>query len=380
MTDTKIAVSIIVPVYNVAPWLGLCLDSLIGQTLQNIEIICIDDKSTDNSLEILRQYEKQDKKIVVIALPENGGVSAARNAGLATAKGKYIGFVDSDDYIDPDFYEKLYSAADATDADIAKGEVLITDFDGSTSKRTSCLHKIRKNKIYFDNSFWSAIYSHDFIKKYQINFPPELTVSEDRFFLIQTVSRANKIELVEGTFYHYIRRINSLDSEQYCDEKIKSLAKMAESSVNLINSLDLDTETYNLIFSQKIRLLFEYAFYKTGSIEMMVLIVKTAIGLWSKNKHIDLYKSQNMDYAIYLAKQNEVRLLLYLLKKTNVQDAQIYKLKLLGFIPLLKIKNSHNMTTVCVFWFVPLIKIRHKSTKIIYRLFGLIPFLTKEEK
>ena len=99
-------ISVIVPVYNVEKYLARCLDSIINQTLADIEIICINDGSTDNSLEILNDYAKKDSRIKIID-QTNAGLSCARNAGMQIAQGEYIGFVDSDDWIDLDFYEKL---------------------------------------------------------------------------------------------------------------------------------------------------------------------------------------------------------------------------------------------------------------------------------
>lgn len=121
------------PVYNVAPWLSRGLDSLINQTLPEIEIICIDDKSTDNSLSLLLKYQKKNPKIHVIPLKTNGGVSVARNAGMAIARGEYLGFMDPDDFVDADFYEKLYIAAHTANADMSKGERRSFDDNGRAS-------------------------------------------------------------------------------------------------------------------------------------------------------------------------------------------------------------------------------------------------------
>src|SRR5207253_2318057 len=104
-------VSIIVPVYNNEKYLSECLDSLINQTLKDIEIILVNDGSNDNSLLICYEFGKIDGRIKVIDKP-NGGVSSARNTGLKLASGKYVGFVDSDDWIESDMYEKMYSAAE----------------------------------------------------------------------------------------------------------------------------------------------------------------------------------------------------------------------------------------------------------------------------
>ena len=101
-----VKISIIVPVYNVEKYLPECLESLIHQTLKDIEIICINDGSTDNSLSILKDYAKKDSRIRIIN-KENWGISAARNSGINTAMGDFLSFIDSDDWIDLDFFENL---------------------------------------------------------------------------------------------------------------------------------------------------------------------------------------------------------------------------------------------------------------------------------
>ena len=116
-------ISVIVPVYNVEKYLPRCLDSLTGQTFTDIEIICIDDGSPDNCGRILDGYAAKDSRIKVIH-QKNGGLSDARNSGLAVASGKYISFVDSDDFVNPEFLEKLHDAAEMNQADIAVGSII----------------------------------------------------------------------------------------------------------------------------------------------------------------------------------------------------------------------------------------------------------------
>lgn len=116
-------VSVIIPVYNVEPFLARCLDSVVGQTLREIEIVCVDDGSPDRSIDILRRYEAVDDRIRVIS-QENRGLGGARNRGFDAAAGEYILFVDSDDWIDPAYCERLYDAARATGADVACASML----------------------------------------------------------------------------------------------------------------------------------------------------------------------------------------------------------------------------------------------------------------
>ena len=133
-----IKVSVIVPVYNVEKYLERCLDALVNQTLTDIEIICVNDGSTDNSLEILDRYSKKDERIFVLN-QENKGVSIARNEALKLAKGEFIGFVDSDDWVDIDYYEKLYNAAKNNDCDIATASII-------RKKEESQKYKIKYDK------------------------------------------------------------------------------------------------------------------------------------------------------------------------------------------------------------------------------------------
>ena len=122
-------ISVIIPIYNMEAYLARCLDSVINNTYRNLEIICIDDGSKDGSLEILRQYEKKDSRIVVIA-KENGGVSSARNAGLDRMTGEFVVFIDPDDFVHPQFFELMLQAQQETGADYVMGRFQkVTDED-----------------------------------------------------------------------------------------------------------------------------------------------------------------------------------------------------------------------------------------------------------
>ena len=148
-------ISIIVPVYNTEKFLARCLDSILGQTFRDFEIICVNDGSTDGSQQILDRYVECDKRIKVI-WQENAGLSAARNTAMKISKGKWLGFVDSDDTIDPNFYERLLAAADKNNADIVMGVLrcytkrgLIKDKknpDGVKTKLSEKLIRIQEGK------------------------------------------------------------------------------------------------------------------------------------------------------------------------------------------------------------------------------------------
>lgn len=174
-------VSTIVPVYNAEKYISKCLDSLINQTLKDIEIICVDDYSTDNSLAILQDYASKDSRIKIIAFETKQNAAIARNKGLEVATGEFLGFVDSDDYIDLDFYEKLYHKAKETDADIVKAETLIINLDGK-QKKSDINEQIAQNKMNFVSEWWSAIYKHSMIKERKVQFPDECPKAQDIVF------------------------------------------------------------------------------------------------------------------------------------------------------------------------------------------------------
>ena len=174
-------ISIIVPVYNTEPYLPQCLDSILAQTYTDLEILLIDDGSTDRCGEICNQYAARDPRIRVFHT-ENRGLSAARNLGLDQAKGDYIGFVDSDDWIEPDMYEVLLQKAEETKADIVECGVYL-EYPGKTEERK------RKNQImsgskaiyellngYLSDCVWDKIWNSKCFR--QIRFP-EGRVHED---------------------------------------------------------------------------------------------------------------------------------------------------------------------------------------------------------
>ncbi|MBQ8458508.1 Stealth CR1 domain-containing protein [bacterium] len=224
----KIRISIIIPVYNVEKYLPKCLDSAINQTLKEIEIICINDCSTDNSLEILNNYAQKDCRIKIINLEKNYGQGYARNIGLEKVCGDYTGFIDADDWIDYDFCEKLYNTAIKYNADIVSANMLKHK---KFFKRYNILHKKHyiksalKDKINLckdkkNNFFYviNKIYRTSIIKDNEIKFA-QGHIYEDVKFAIESIFYANSIVTVPNTTYHYVERENS--SVKYTDKEGK---------------------------------------------------------------------------------------------------------------------------------------------------------------
>lgn len=203
-------VSVIIPVYNVENLLPRCLDSLIAQTLKEIEIICVDDGSKDNSLEVLRKYEALDSRITVVS-QENKRQGGARNTGMSMAKGEYIGFVDSDDYVDKDYYWELYNAAVSNGADMAccgiiKHKAHITKYVAKYEGSHSFSDQNAKFKICNcppDFHPVNKIYSMAMLQKTGLRFQ-ERVCYEDVAFVSRAIYNANAIVTVPGTLYHYM--------------------------------------------------------------------------------------------------------------------------------------------------------------------------------
>lgn len=234
MSYTK-NISVIIPVYNTDKYLRDCLDSILSQTLQDFEIICIDDASTDNSIHILKKYAEQDSRIHIIQFNINEGEASARNAGLSAADGKYIGFVDSDDTIYPDFFEILYNTAEETQADIVKGTMKITENGVTQLKDLNSV--IRRNRYYFTSQFTSAIYRNSLLRSNNIEFPSGIIRGADRAFLLKVVAVCQNLVTNDNAVYHYMRRDNSSDTAQLTLDKIESNINSCKDYIKFVKKL-----------------------------------------------------------------------------------------------------------------------------------------------
>lgn len=208
-------ISIIVPVYNVEEYIGKCLDSILSQDYVNIEVICVNDGSTDNSGKILDEYALRDNRIKVFH-KENGGVSSARNLALENATGDYIGFVDSDDYVSPDMYSSLMNALKSNGADIAECSIAYVEENGDIKRVVS-----RKYVLCNQNDIQKAFFLKDIgiinctklfksdIAKTQ-RFNEKYMIGEDSLFLYNCLKNTKKIVGIDTVGYYYLQRGSSV--------------------------------------------------------------------------------------------------------------------------------------------------------------------------
>lgn len=214
----NIKVSIVIPVYNVEKYLRQCLDSVVNQTLKDIEIICINDGSTDGSLEILKEYEKKDSRIRLIN-KENEGISAARNQGMELAQGEYISFIDSDDWIDENYLEALYTAAKKYYSDIACSSIIRVTGKKQRKKITYKKEEFstdadKKNELANapkDSYVWNKIYKREPLLKSGVKFPVG-RVYEDVIWSIKAIYYLNGVVTVPGAIYYYRKNPTSIMS------------------------------------------------------------------------------------------------------------------------------------------------------------------------
>lgn len=260
-------ISVIVPIYNMENYLEKCLDNLINQTLKEIEIICINDGSVDNSLKILKNFANKDNRIIILN-QKNQGQGIARNNGIKIARGEYIGFCDPDDWIELNMFENMYNKAIQNQADIVECDFISHYEHRNKIKRNKLsarkykkIKHIKPNTSYtyrdileeslanFVGMSWVRIYKKSMIDKFNIKFA-ECKHWEDHTFTIDAIYSANKIYYLPKAYYHYLIRNgssihgnfkNSIDALNIVYEVEKILKKH-----NLYNSLVKEFEEYTL--------------------------------------------------------------------------------------------------------------------------------------
>ena len=221
-------VSIIVPIYNKEKYLEKCLDSILGQTYSAVEIILVDDGSTDGSLNICQRYAQKDTRILVYT-KKNGGVSSARNLGLEKCTGSYLSFVDPDDFVHPEYVERLKDALDKTGAVIAYCRMLdIWEENTSLDEKLSGETHVIENRQYdwFDKASHTvacaALYKRNCIEG--IRFDSTLKIAEDTLFLAECIRQTEKIVRLKDALYYYYHNPESVTQCRYFPGKLTEMS------------------------------------------------------------------------------------------------------------------------------------------------------------
>ena len=243
-------ISIITPVYNADLYLEECLNSLVNQTLEDIEIICVNDNSKDKSLKILQNFAKKDKRIKIINFDETSGQSRARNVALESVSGEYIGFVDADDFVDLDMFEKMYKKSQNADMVMCQAKVFddkVKTYKDDAYFALECFDDKFAEKPFthedtvdfiteINVSVWNKIYRTKFLKKLGVKFQ-EGFIYEDLPYFYEVYTQAKKVVLLKEFLYSY--RINNQNST------------MTRTDKNVKDRVDMASLTYDILKKQK---------------------------------------------------------------------------------------------------------------------------------
>lgn len=313
-------VSIIIPVYNVEKYIEKCLDSLVNQTLSDIEVIVVNDGSPDNSQKIIDKYVEKYPNIVRSFIKENGGQGSARNYGLEKATGEYIGYVDSDDYVSIDMYEKLYNKAKEDDLDIVIcGNYVV--YENLTKEKIELNNYVLEDK--HDNAFFgklgvcNKIYKKSLVQKLAFRSKKWY---EDLDFTVKALSSAKKVDYVDEPLYYYLYREGSTMNNSNIQRNLEILdafeeVKYEKKYHDIIEYLAID----NIYISAIVRVINAKADkkIKIEAINEMKSYVSKNFKDFEKNKYLPLL-TNNRKIIYKLINKNKYWLvkLIFMIKKS----------------------------------------------------------------
>lgn len=258
-------VSIIVPIYNVEMYIEKCLETLVNQTLKDIEIILVNDGSKDGSAEIAKKYlEKYPEKIVYLE-KENGGLSDSRNYGLPHAKGEYIAFLDSDDYVEKNMYEEMYKLAKKENSDMVQCN-FYWEYPDKNKKEIAEVKEYTGKKEMLERTrveAWNKLIKREIlVKNPEIRFPKGLRY-EDVEFTYKLVPYVEKVSILNKPFIHYIQRKNSISNTQ--NERTKEIFDVLDNVIKYYKEKNLYEE-----YEEQL----EYVYVKTVFCRSLFRMVK----------------------------------------------------------------------------------------------------------
>lgn len=234
-------VSIVIPVYNCEKYLRRCVDSILNQTYSAIEIILVDDGSKDSSAELIREYLNAKSDVVRGVFQANQGPAAARNAGIREATGKYLMFIDSDDYIDVDYVEQYVTIMDNNDLDVVMG-----GYKKITGTHVDHVRQLLNTEFskYIVVGPYAKLFRTAFLEEYGLAFPQNLA-DEDLYFNMEVLRRTTKIGYTDNTGYYYYTNPSSITSELYrgFSDRIDFPARL-----DLLNAMEMDNRELHNYF------------------------------------------------------------------------------------------------------------------------------------
>ena len=308
-------VSIIVPVYNVERYVEKCLQTLINQTLKDIEIIVVNDGSTDNSRNIINEYAGNFPNLIKCYDKENGGLSDARNYGMQFARGDYIAFLDSDDYVELDMYEKMYNKAIEENSDMVECD-FIWEYPDKKVIDTGIVYDNKKDMITYARVVaWNKLIKRELIEKANVSYPKGLRYEDIEFFY-KMVPYYNKVSFVKEPLVHYIQRDSSISNVQ--NERTKEIFDVLDNSINYYKEKNLFDEYKDELEYTYARILLCSSLYRMIKIENKDIRkellnqtwdkLNTTFPDWKKNPILKKDKSKK---NLYMRSVNKVTYKIY---------------------------------------------------------------------
>ena len=311
-------VSVIVPVYNVEKYLARCLDSLVTQTLDELEIIIINDGTPDNSQAIIDQYVAQYPNKVFSFIKENGGLGDARNYGLKFAHAEYIGFVDSDDFVKSDMYEKLYLKAIENKADLVLCDIEYIWENSNERKELKGFKEIEGIKagksVFLSPLFaWNKLYRKELFAKYNLMYPKKLWY-EDIPVTIPLFAFANNIAYVPEVLIYYVQRSSSIMASKNT-KKMRDIFEVLKQVYEFYSEYVLLDKFHNeleYLFIEQLMLYGSFRFYRSSSSFVLMRealeMMKNYFPNWRKNVYL---KTLHPHYQFYLKTVNLFTFMFY---------------------------------------------------------------------
>ena len=387
-------ISVIVPVYNVEKYLAKCLDTILSQTFSNIEIICVNDGSTDGSRKILEEYKQKDSRVIIVD-KENGGLSSARNAGMKVATGEFISFIDSDDWVDETMLEKMYENITSLNTDISicavhQYDEVKQEIDDSCEYFTlGYFNECFDNRAfsYIDTKdflmnvcvmAWNKLYRKSFLDECQVEFPDGL-IFEDGPFFFSIFFKTKRVSIIRDFLYYY--RINRSGSI------LKKGGKQFFDIIDVVNLMyenlkdsEIFEEVKNEFFCQKANdIIYRY--------EIVDISLKNAFAKKFKKESL-LLNEEVFDFALL----NKTYPIMYknlciLRSSTNVFDFYYRKIEKRFMYKLMQILYTEKEAYYFKFWKLifkikrrdNLYNVWYSNDKIYFLLFGKIKFNFKFE-
>ena len=334
-------ISVIVPVYNVEKYIEKCVKSLLAQSLKELEIIFIDDRGTDNSVNIIKKYVSENSGIKILSNETNQGVAVSRNRGMKIAQGEFIAFLDADDWVEKDFYEKLYEKAIEENADIVRGGVVYEN-KGEQKTNKGVEHKIKQIAeakrfipLAYNWGFGLSIYKKELLEENHLEFPL-LTNGEDIVFLVKALYYCKKFAYDFSAQYHYVQHQDSA-SHKYSQKYIVSVISHFAMIIEFLNQQQLCKKDY-------------VAYMKNN-------ILNPLHNYW-KNFVEQLGTSEDIQY--FLEQSNNIFRLLKYQKDMEISNYVNKKFYIFSIFPLYSIKKKNKVSRHYLFGIIPILKVKTK--------------------